>query len=594
MSRSIPEHKVHEVREATDILDLVSGYVTLKKRGRNHFGLCPFHQEKTPSFSVNPEKQIFHCFGCGVGGNVFTFMMQHEGVGFPEAVKVLAKRAGIDIEFEEYDDSAARQNEAIYYANEFAAKQYAEALFTTAGKDALAYLKKRGFSLEDIKRFGLGYAPPGWDFLLTHAQSEQIDTEVLSNAGLVLRKEGGGFYDRFRDRIIFPIWNLSGRVVAFGGRILHANDKSPKYINSPETAVYDKSKILYGLYQNRDAIRKSDFAIFVEGYMDALSLCSCEVTNVVATSGTSLTEEQARLILRYTNKVYLMYDSDTAGSTAALRGADVLLQNGLEVYIVGLPEGHDPDSFVREHGTDALHELVRKAKGLFDYKVEQVLQKPAEQRGEDIQTLLESLAKMKEPIQRSLLLTTAAEKLHISESVLWGELERLLAKRNQNEKRRSRMAQRLDDLGRVSKGSKFEKALDDLIRILLKDWSLADLVFNQLDDLENRTGEKVAILKYLKNQYKSGGIPNPEELVHRFNDVQLSSFLVQTSHENFEGMDLQRWAKDCIRTIKLEEIQQQLNQVRAEMQEAQKNGLPVKELLQFCMQLEEQKKSLQY
>lgn len=594
MSRSIPEHKVHEVREATDILDLVSGYVTLKKRGRNHFGLCPFHQEKTPSFSVNPEKQIFHCFGCGVGGNVFTFIMQHEGVGFPEAVKVLAQRAGIQLEFEERDESEQRQNEALYHVNEFAAKKYAEKLFAPEGKEALAYLKKRGLSEDDIKQFGLGYAPPGWDFLLTQAQSEQIETEVLSHAGLILRKEAGGFYDRFRDRILFPIWNLSGRVVAFGGRILHTDDKSPKYINSPETAVYDKSRILYGLYQNRDEIRKSEFAIFVEGYMDALSLCARGVNNVVATSGTSLTEEQARLILRYTRKVYLMYDSDTAGSAAALRGADVLLQNGLEVYVVRLPGEHDPDSLICEQGAEALLDYVHQAKSLFDYKLDQLSQKPADERGDDIHSLLASLAKVRDRIQRSLLLTRISEKLHISESILWAELEGLLARRDKSEKRRSRIAQRLDDVGRVSKDSKIEKALDDLIRILINDWSLADLVFSHLDNLHERIGARLPILKFLKNQYKSGGVPNPDDLVHRFNDVELASFLVETAEEDLEGMDLQRWAKDCIRTIKLEEIQQQLNQTRAEMQEAQKDGLPVKDLLKFCMQLEEQKKSLQF
>ena len=261
MPGTIPEHKVQEIREANDVFDLVSSYVTLKKKGRNYFGLCPFHQEKSPSFSVNPEKQIFHCFGCGVGGNVFTYMMRHEGMSFPEAVKFLAQRAGIPLEFEEIDESASRANESLYYINEFAARFFKETLFASSGKAALQYLKARGFSQDDIETFGIGLAPSGWDGLINHAKKEGVEPEQLSRAGLILQKSGGGAYDRFRNRVMFTIWNLSGRVVAFGGRKLTEEDDSPKYVNSPETTIYEKGKLLYGLYQNRDALCFRDQAV---------------------------------------------------------------------------------------------------------------------------------------------------------------------------------------------------------------------------------------------------------------------------------------------------------------------------------------------
>lgn len=589
---NIPEHKIHEIREATDVVDLISGYVSLKKKGQNFFGLCPFHSEKTPSFSVNPDKQIFHCFGCGAGGNVFTFLMRHEGIGFPDAAKLLAQRAGIQLEFEEQDESVAKENEALFHINEFAARAFQDWLVSAKGVRALHYLKKRGLSETNIKEFGLGYAQPGWDNLIRLAKETANDIELVYRAGLILEKEKGRYYDRFRDRIMFPIWNLSGKVVAFGGRILQAEENSPKYINSPETAVYEKGKILYGLYQNRDAIRHSEKAIFVEGYMDLLSLVAADVKNVVATSGTALTENQARLILRYTRNVVLMYDSDTAGVTATMRGADILLENGLNVFIATLPEGHDPDSFVREFGTSAVLEQVSAAQNFFDYRLNLVLEQSAENRTEGIRSLLNSLAKLRDRIQRSLLLSKLSEKLEISEKILWGELEAITRQNQRGETRRSTIGERLNELSKVSKVSKVEKAVEDLVRILIHNWEMADFVFGHLD-LNLTTDAKIfPILEYLCNQCKGGGRPTQEDLLHHFNDVELSAFIVHELNAEWELVDLRRWASDCIRTIKREEIQKKIDAVREQIRETQKLGQPVVELLQHCMALEEQKKNL--
>ncbi|MFQ5824505.1 MAG: DNA primase [bacterium] len=590
---TIPEHKIHEVREATDIVDLVSGYVTLKKSGRNFFGLCPFHTEKTPSFSVNPEKQIFHCFGCGAGGNVFTFLMRHEGISFPESVKLLAQRAGIHLEYEERDESAVKENEAMFYINEFAARFFQESLFSSAGKVALNYLKNRGFELEEIKAFSLGYAPSGWANLITYAKNESIDLQLLFRAGMILQKEGGGYYDRFRDRIMFTIWNLSGRVVAFGGRKLNEEDDSPKYINSPETAVYEKGKLLYGLYQNRDEIRKLDRVIFVEGYTDLMSLVCSGIKNVVATLGTSLTEDHARLIRRYTKNVVLMYDSDTAGSVAALRGADILIENGLEVFMAILPEGQDPDSFVKKHGNQVVLEHLKTATSLFDFKLNQLLLKSSEQRSESIRSLLESLARLKDNIHRSLLLRKVSEKLEIDEKILWNELDTIVRQKRRGEAARSKFSQKFEEVSQVSKKDKADAALNDLIRILIHEWGMADFIFTNLIFENLKESKMLPILHFMKNHYEAKKRPKESELINNFNDIELSSFIINTLNEEWDEMDLKRWAADCISVIEIEKIQIELKEIREEIHRNQKEGKPVKELLQKCMEFEEKKKILQ-
>ena len=590
---TIPEPKISEIRDATDVVDLVSGYVTLKKSGRNYFGLCPFHPEKTPSFSVNPEKQIFHCFGCGAGGNVFTFLMRHEGISFPESVKFLAQRVGIQLEFEERDETSAKENEALYYTNDFAAKFYQEQLFSPHGKSALAYLDGRGFKEFDIQAFGLGYAPAGWDNLIQRSALHSVNLEQLERAGLILKKEGGGHYDRFRDRVMFPIWNLSGRVVAFGGRKLNAADDSPKYINSPETAVYEKGKLLYGLYQNRDEIRKRDHAIFVEGYTDLMSLVTAGVKNVVATLGTSLTEDHARLIHRYTKNVALMYDSDTAGSAATLRGADILLAGGLEVSVATLPVGHDPDSFAKSAGAPGIADVIEHATNLFDFRLAQILNEPTEKRTVAIRGLLESLARLNDSIKRRLLLRKIAETIAIEEKILWDELQYLVRQKRIGTARPSEIAQRLNELGRPGKKSKIEAAVEDLLRIMIHEWGMADFVFSNLEMNEFQDSKWQHVLTFMNHLYKSGGNPTQTDLINRFNDVATSSFLVKAINEEWQDLDLVRWTADCVATIKIENVQSRLRAVREEIRKSP-NSVEVKEWLAHCKQLEEEKKSLMH
>lgn len=353
----IPEDKIEEVRAASDIVDVVSDYVQLKKSGSNLFGLCPFHGEKTPSFSVNPSMGIFKCFGCGEGGNVFQFVMRMEGVTFPEAVRFLAEQAGIEIPEEGGRRDASNATEAVLQALRHAARFFYRTLTETdEGRPALEYLLGRGITKASIKRFGVGYAPDRWDALLTDATTNHINPDVLEQAGLVIpRKSGDGHYDRFRGRVIFPIFSQVGKVVGFGGRILSGDTDQPKYINTPETAVYHKSEVLYGLYQARRAVRERKEVFVVEGYTDVIALHQAGIKNAVAACGTSLTPEHLRLIGRYADAAVFFSDSDTAGDASNLRSVDLALKQKLTPYVIELPEGEDPASLVEKRTKEEVH-----------------------------------------------------------------------------------------------------------------------------------------------------------------------------------------------------------------------------------------------
>jgi DNA primase len=430
----IPDSIIDEVRSASDIVDIVSLYVPLKKRGKNYTGLCPFHQEKTPSFSVSADKQMFYCFGCSKGGNVFTFVMEHDKVSFVEAVRTLAKRAGIAVPEESSEESAqATENEKLYAACRTAAEQFTRNLLDSVeGKLALEYFKHRGFSEGTMTRFGLGYSLNAWDGLARFVERSKLDPANYERAGLIMKREDGSLYDRFRGRTMFPIFSPSGRIIAFGARKMREDDPLGKYINSPETPIYDKSRSLYGLFQAREAIRAQEFAILVEGYADLISVYQSGSENVVASSGTALTEEQIRLIGRYTRAVTLVYDADSAGSRATLRGVDLVIEGGLDVRVVRLPAGEDPDSFVRKQGGAEFKKLLDGAVSFIDFKAgffrdEGLLATP-EGKTRAVRSIVETLARMKDELKRTFFLKSVAEKYDIYESVLFRELERILGK----------------------------------------------------------------------------------------------------------------------------------------------------------------------
>ena len=437
------------VRAASDIVDVVSDYVRLKKRGSNFFGLCPFHEEKTPSFSVNPELQIYKCFGCGAGGDVFRFVREVEGMSFPESVRTLAEKAGIELP-EEGATSRERADamEAVYGTLRFAARFfYGQLTQADSGQKALEYMQHRGYSNAMIREFGVGYAPDGWDRLLKEAEAKHISAETLEQAGLVIpQKSGEGYYDRYRDRVMFPIFSHMGKVLGFGGRVLDdaAGDQEnpqPKYINSPETLVYDKRRVLYGLRQARQVIREQEEAVLVEGYTDVMSLHQAGVRNTVASCGTSLTREQVQLLHRYAQRIVLVFDADGAGEKAARRAIDLVLAEGMSVYVVEPPAGEDPDSIAQREGA-SLHDYLIKhrvdfVRWLHDADHRAGRFDTPEGRAAGIRAVLQAIACIPDVLTREAWLPRASEMFSVPEGRLYDVLEGMATSRQREESRRS-------------------------------------------------------------------------------------------------------------------------------------------------------------
>ncbi|HEX9023536.1 MAG TPA: DNA primase, partial [Geobacteraceae bacterium] len=410
----IPDDKVQEVRERAAILDVVADYVSLRKSGANYLGLCPFHGEKTASFNVNPGRAIFHCFGCGVGGNVFSFIMKMEGLAFPEAVKFLAKRVGVTIE--EHPPTAAEkrrtdEREALFRATEQAMRFYRRILREDrAGEPGRRYLERRGVDEATAEAYRLGFAPEKWDSLARHLEQQKVSLEVAEKLGLVRKRESGGYYDLFRNRLLFTIADATGKPVGFGGRVL--DDSLPKYINSPESPIYHKSEILFGADLAKQAMREQDAVIIVEGYFDHLALHQAGVRNAVATCGTALTSGHLKLIRRYAGKVYTLFDADAAGKKATFRAMELFLEGGMPAGVVELPAGDDPDSLLRKEGTGAFAERIAKARPIFDFFIRGRIGEhdtgSIEGKVKVIEELAPYLKKIANPVERDLYLREIA------------------------------------------------------------------------------------------------------------------------------------------------------------------------------------------
>jgi DNA primase len=422
---------VDQVRAAADIVKIVGDYVKLRKAGANYMGLCPFHQEKSPSFAVHPIKQIFHCFGCGVGGDVFKFVMLMDSLPFPEALRRVAEKVGVHLEERAGDgtyDANTKLRASLMKLHEIAAKFFASQLGATAeGRMARAYLADRGMTDEVVGRFRIGYAPGDGQGLLRQLAGSDFEKETLEKSGLIIYDaERQRPYDRFRRRIIYPIANDSGKVVAFAGRAL--GDDQPKYLNSPETAIYTKSRLLYHLDRAAQAIRKLDYAILVEGYMDCIAVAASGIENVVASCGTSLTEGQIRLLGRYTRRVVVNYDPDSAGMAATERSLALLLEAGFEAKVLALPGGLDPDEYVRKQGAKAYGELLANAPSYLDYLTERAAKthdvRTPQGKVDAANAILPYLIKVPNPILRDELARRLAERLRVDERLLRDELRR--------------------------------------------------------------------------------------------------------------------------------------------------------------------------
>lgn len=418
---SIPDHVIEEIRDRVEILEVVGEVVQLKKRGRNWVGLCPFHTEKTPSFTVTPEKQMYYCFGCQAGGNVFTFLMEHERIEFPDAVRTLGQRVGVEVPEREAAD-AADPHAPIHLANRLAAEFYHRRLLESDdAAPARTYLDSRGIGIETRKAFLLGWAPESWDALLAEADRQGASRDALQAAGLVGRSEKtGGLFDRFRGRVMFPLRAVGGKVVGFSGRRLDAEE--PKYLNTSDTPVFSKGRMLFNLDTARTAIRRSGAVVVVEGNFDVVALASAGFRNVVAPLGTAFTEEQSRILKRYTSTAYLAYDGDAAGQRSAFRAGDLLLAAGFSVRVVDLPRGKDPASLVQEGGAAAFQERLERSEDVIDAKLRIVREKidlsdvPKKRRA--IKRLLDSVARIADPVTRELYAGKIAGALDVPREAL--------------------------------------------------------------------------------------------------------------------------------------------------------------------------------
>jgi DNA primase len=403
-----------QIRAASDIVDVIGAYLPLKKNGANFTALCPFHKEKTPSFNVNPHKQIFHCFGCHKGGDVFTFVQDYENIGFMDAVRRLAERAKIPLEFE--NNPAAQESrhlkDQLLEIHEKITQRWQNCLLNeAAGQLARDYLKMRGVSADAIKLFRLGAAPELWDDTVNWAKSKNYELALVEKAGLIIRKEEtGNYYDRFRGRLMFPICDEQGRVVGFSGRILSGDEKIAKYVNSPETPIFTKSKIFFGLDKSKRAILDAGSAIICEGQLDLIACFTNGVQNIVAPQGTAFTESHARIIKRYANEVVLCFDSDNAGQNAAVRALDHLLASGLAVRVAVVPAPHDPDSFVKNFGGEKFRELVENAAGFFDYYLNRLCATNEINSDKGRLVVLKSMAEAVHKTGNSVLIDTYAQK----------------------------------------------------------------------------------------------------------------------------------------------------------------------------------------
>ncbi len=432
----IPEEKISEILNTSDIVDVVSEAVILKKSGRNFFGLCPFHSEKTPSFSVNPDKQIFHCFGCSAGGNALSFVMKYHGISFPEAARMLARKYNIVVETGSMDPAQRKEiqvKESLFRLNKKVMGLYGKMIQDESrGNGVRSYLEKRGMTTDTIEQFQLGYAPDLWDFGVSFMKEEKITQKVAINSGLILpRKQGNGYYDRFRNRLMFPIFDINMQVAGFGGRVM--DDSMPKYMNSPETPVYSKSRILYGLHAAKQDCRRQGRVFIVEGYFDFLSLYQHGIQNTVASLGTALTLEHVRILKGYAQQMVLVFDSDDAGINAAKRSIKIFMKEGIDTRILVLPGKSDPDSYVMKHGRDSFLSLADNAKTVMQF----LLGLAMDTHGSSVEGRIKTLDEMKQHLAliqdaalRSLYVKELSETLNIDEKAVLEKVRDAFVRKN--------------------------------------------------------------------------------------------------------------------------------------------------------------------
>ncbi|XWN35639.1 MAG: DNA primase [Roseivirga sp.] len=602
---SISQQTLQEVQRSVHIEEVVADFVPLKKKGQNLWACCPFHNEKTPSFSVSPDKGFYKCFGCDAAGDAINFVQAIEGVSFVEAVKYLAHKYGIDIEEAASDEGQVLQQQekdSLYILLSFAKEYYVRTLWEhpegqTIG---LSYCKERGLTPPFIKQFELGYSLDAWEGFYQFAQQKGYEPGLLAKAGLIIQKEHKT-YDRFRGRLIFPIHNVSGKVIAFGARVLQSDPNQPKYINSPETAIYHKSASLYGLFQAKQAIRQEDHCYLVEGYTDVMALHMAGVANVVASSGTSLTEAQIQLISRFTHNITIVFDGDSAGIKASLRGIDMVLEKGLNVKIVLLPAGEDPDSYASKVGATALQAYLQaQAQDFIQFKTTLLLQAaendPIKKAGA-IKEVVQSIAVIPDAVKRAVLTQQCSQLLEIDEAVLTAEQNKLLLQQEQAQQQK-RKRSHTAPMTLATPGVPVYKPEDTIaayeresIRMLLNyglssidgDQPLYVYLLQELEEVHFRTPEYKAILELFQDQLAQGNVvgatfftQNEDESIKKTAiDLTAQPYTIsdhwEEQHQIYtakEEDDLHKTAFKNVLRLKLRLVQQLIEENRAGLQQS--------------------------
>ena len=577
----ISEEILEKIKEENDIVDIISESVRLKKAGRSFSGLCPFHNEKSPSFSVSQEKQIYKCFGCGESGNVITFVMKNKNMNFIDAVKYLADRANILLEDEKRVNPIAKKKELLYKVNVEAGRFFFSNL--RSNKMAMEYFLNRGIRQETIKRFGLGYAKDSWNSLLFHLRKLGFSENILLEAGLVLTSEKtGNKYDRFRNRVMFPVFDYRGKVIGFGGRVL--DDSKPKYLNSPETLVFQKGTNLYGLNFAIKSNMKERYFIIVEGYMDLISLHQHGITNVVASLGTALTVNQARLLKRYADKVIISYDADVAGQTATMRGLEILKDVGFDVRVLSIPQGKDPDEYVRSNGRDAFMKLINEAEGLIDYRIKKAGENINFKDSNDLvkysKKVTEILSKVN-PIEKDIYIKKISENTGIREQALYDLLSKEMTK---NIKNQEFMNNKEENGTKLYKEPAFIKAERSLLKLCLEE-EYFDYISQLISQDELILPEHKEIFSIIK-EAKKGSINNIVTFLEsKSENIKVIEEVVKIKEQQvLTGKDNKKLIQDLIKQIDSYKLNQKLKELKQKQKLLEAQG-KIEESIQIAIEL---------
>ena len=574
MSR-IPQETIDRINDNADIVDIVSKSVDLKKRGRNFFGLCPFHEEKTPSFSVAPDKGIYHCFGCGKGGNAVNFIIENEKLSFVEAIQQLGQHLGIQVEFSGSNESK-NLFDNLYKIHEDASSLYHQTLLSDRGKKALKYLMDRGLSLESIKLFSVGFAPESSKFLLNTIKSNGYDREVLEKSGLFGYSKSE-FFDRFRSRIMFPIWNSSSKIVGFGGRVFASEDPA-KYMNSPETPLYKKSDIFYGLHNARNAIRKNGYAILVEGYTDVIQLYQNGIKNCVAVSGTAFSERHVSQMKRFCSKALLAYDGDSAGISATLKTGYNLIKGGIEAQVIEIPNKLDPDEWVSKEGPEAfIKNGIDRASGLVDYhlKSSQFSEKTPSEKSNIVNQILIEVRDIKDPIISNEIIRKLAQISNVEEN----EIKRIIPRKSSNAMKRQPP--------KTDEGDTFDtindKAAIGLIKVLLQDKAEPIAWIKENLEIDNIFNSRLKDLVKLLIDKTSG---SASEIISSIADENDRKIITELMIEEDLAIDFMQMSIECINTLSKDAIKHKIQDYRQKVRKLEAEGGDTTDLMNKILELQ--------